>query len=53
MKRREFIALVGGVLRQGRAGKVNGEQPRACAADERDEFAPFHVWMAPAWQEKM
>jgi len=18
-----------------------------------DELAPFHVWMAPAWQEKM
>src|SRR5207245_6640514 len=29
-------------LRQGRAGKVNGEQPRSCAADERDEFATFH-----------
>jgi hypothetical protein len=20
---------------------------------QRDELAPFHVWMAPAWQEKM
>ena len=23
------------------------------ATEERDELAPFHVWMAPAWQEKM
>jgi hypothetical protein len=23
------------------------------AANERDELAPLHVWMAPAWQEKM
>jgi hypothetical protein len=21
------------------------------AAEQRDELAPFHVWMAPAWQE--
>src|SRR5262249_3503545 len=28
------------------------ERPRRRrAADERDERAPFHVWMAPAWQE--
>src|SRR5262249_46230913 len=33
---------VGCVLRQGRAGKVNGEQRRSCAADERDELATFH-----------
>jgi hypothetical protein len=26
---------------------------RRCAAEKRDELAPFHVWMAPAWQEKM
>jgi hypothetical protein len=24
-----------------------------CAAEQRNELAPFHVWMAPAWQEKM
>jgi len=29
------------------------ERPRRRAAEERDERAPFHVWMAPAWQEKM
>jgi hypothetical protein len=23
------------------------------AAEQRDELAPFHVWMAPGWQEKM
>jgi hypothetical protein len=23
------------------------------AAQKRDELAAFHVWMAPAWQEKM
>src|SRR5262249_18379669 len=22
-------------------------------AEQRDEFSPVHVWMAPAWQEKM
>src|SRR5262249_48243609 len=30
------------------------ERPGGCrAAEQRDELAPFHVWMAPAWQEKM
>ena len=24
---------------------------RSRAADNRDELAPLHVWMAPAWQE--
>jgi hypothetical protein len=24
---------------------------RRCAAEHRDELPPFHVWMAPAWQE--
>ena len=24
-----------------------------CAAEQRDEIAPSHVWMAPAWQEKI
>jgi len=23
------------------------------AAEQGDELAPLHVWMAPAWQEKM
>jgi hypothetical protein len=26
---------------------------RRCAAEKGDELASFHVWMAPAWQEKM
>jgi hypothetical protein len=26
---------------------------RRRAAEQTDELAPFHVWMAPAWQEKM
>src|SRR5262249_6859340 len=39
---RECGDPVGRVLRQGRARKLNGEQRRACAADERDEFATFH-----------
>jgi hypothetical protein len=29
------------------------ERPRRRAAKQRDERTPFHVWMAPAWQEKM
>src|SRR5262245_55690376 len=30
------------------------ERPRDCrAAEQRDALAPLHVWMAPAWQEKM
>ena len=30
------------------------ERPRGCrAAEQRDELAAVHVWMAPAWQEKM
>jgi hypothetical protein len=29
------------------------ERPRSRTANERHELAPFHVWMAPAWQEKM
>jgi hypothetical protein len=29
------------------------ERPRRRAAEQRDERAAFHVWMAPAWQEKM
>src|SRR6266508_1353843 len=31
-----------------------GERPGSRrAAEPRDELAPLHVWMAPAWQEKM
>jgi len=26
---------------------------RRSAAEQRDELAPSHVWMAPGWQEKM
>jgi hypothetical protein len=29
------------------------ERPSRRAADERDERTSVHVWMAPAWQEKM
>src|SRR6266550_4561400 len=32
--------------------RARGERPRHRRADdERDELAPLHVWMAPAWQE--
>jgi hypothetical protein len=27
------------------------ERPRGRAAEQRDELATPHVWMAPAWQE--
>ena len=34
--------------------RTRHERPRGCrAAEQRYEIAPFHVWMAPAWQEKM
>src|SRR5436190_15933036 len=29
------------------------ERPRRRAAEQRYELAALHVWMAPAWQEKM
>src|SRR5262249_32328496 len=29
------------------------ERPRGRAAEQTDELAPLHVWMAPAWQEKI
>jgi hypothetical protein len=29
------------------------QKQRDRAAEQRDELAPLHVWMAPAWQEKM
>src|SRR5262252_7744776 len=34
------------------AARPPRESPRGCrAAEQRDELAPLHVWMAPAWQE--
>src|SRR5262249_23812931 len=34
--------------------RARRERPcRYCAAERRDERAAVHVWMAPAWQEKM
>jgi hypothetical protein len=34
--------------------RARSERPRGSrGAEQRDELAPFHVWMAPAWQEKM
>ena len=39
--------------RHRRLLRVRRERPRRRAADERDELASLHVWMAPAWQEKM
>src|SRR5689334_9304426 len=33
--------------------RARRERPRRHAAEQRDELASFHVWMAPAWQEKM
>src|SRR6266566_773042 len=39
-------------LGEGR-GSEQGTAGQRHAADERDELASLHVWMAPAWQEKM
>ena len=33
------------------AGMLRSQQPRRRTADERNELASLHVWMAPAWQE--
>src|SRR5262249_38844475 len=33
--------------------RARRQRPRRRAAKQRDELAPLHVWMAPAWQEKM
>src|SRR6516165_10825377 len=34
--------------------RARRERPRCCRTAEKcDELAPVHVWMAPAWQEKM
>src|SRR5262249_24063860 len=35
---------------------LRARRERPCgsrAAEQRDELAPVHVWMAPAWQEKI
>jgi hypothetical protein len=39
--------------RQRRLLRTHRQRPRRRAAEQRDEFAAFHVWMAPGWQEKM
>src|SRR5262249_6329593 len=52
-----FGRLAGGIQHADApdlAGRLRacGESPRnRSAAEKRDERAPFHVWMAPAWQE--
>jgi hypothetical protein len=34
--------------------RARRDRPRSHgAAEQCDELATFHVWMAPAWQEKM
>src|SRR5262249_48494852 len=34
--------------------RARRERPRHCpTAEQRYELAALHVWMAPAWQEKM
>jgi hypothetical protein len=34
--------------------RAHGERPhRGLTAEQRDEVAALHVWMAPAWQEKI
>jgi hypothetical protein len=40
--------------RHRRVLRLRHERPRRrCTAEQRDELAALHVWMAPAWQEKM
>src|SRR5262249_62070690 len=33
--------------------RARRERPRRSAAEQRDELTALHVWMAPAWQEKI
>src|SRR5262249_33134923 len=33
--------------------RARRQRPRGRAAEQRDELAAVHVWLAPAWQEKM
>src|SRR5262249_19936703 len=43
-------ALRGLLPRHHRLLRARRERPCHCrAAEKRDELAPFHVWMAPAW----
>ncbi len=39
--------------RHGRLLRTRRNWPYRRATDERYELTPLHVWMAPAWQEKM
>jgi hypothetical protein len=40
--------------RQRRLLRTHRQRPRRHrAAEQRDELAALHVWMAPGWQEKM
>jgi hypothetical protein len=34
----------------GRLLRARRERPRSRTAEQCDELAPFHVWMAPAWR---
>src|SRR5262249_23348363 len=36
---------------RGRLLRARRERPRRGGAEQCDERAPLHVWMAPAWQE--
>ena len=44
---------LGAEERDARLLRTRRERSRRRASEERDEVAAFHVWMAPAWQEKM
>jgi hypothetical protein len=63
-KSREPCPVFGIVLREAshyadvspliRLLRARRERPGGCrAAEQRDEFAALHVWMAPGWQEEM
>ena len=44
---------LGAEERDARLLRTRRERSRRRASEERDEVAAFHVWMAPAWQEKL